>query len=96
MTAQGYRHIDINIIHSYVEDLKAILYESEVSQRKAFLRSFVEKIIIDKGKAKLYYKLPIPPDKKRYDGVGVLPIDTPSGAGVTIGRTFNLVFDLTL
>ena len=60
-------------------DLRNLLEESEVAQRKAFLRSFVKKIVVDKAKVKLYYNLPVPPDGKKMETVGVLPIDTPSG-----------------
>jgi site-specific DNA recombinase len=69
-----------------------------VSQRKAFLRSFVKKIVVDKEKAKLYYRPPVPPDGRRMEEVRVLPIDTPSGAGgirtpylLTASQTFSQV-----
>jgi hypothetical protein len=39
----------------------------------------VKKIVVDKDKVKLYYNLPVPPDGKKAEEVGVLPIDTPSG-----------------
>ena len=79
MTLQGYQPIDINIMASYVTDLRNILDESDVAQRKAFLRSFVKKIVIEKERVKLYYNLPVPPDGRTIDTKGVLPIDTPSG-----------------
>ena len=83
MTLQGYQPIDINIMASYVTDLRNILDESDVAQRKAFLRSFVKKIVIEKERVKLYYNLPVPPDGRTIDTIGVLPIDTPSGEGGT-------------
>jgi hypothetical protein len=79
MTLEGCQPIDINIMASYVTDLRNILDESRVAQRKAFLRSFVKKIVVEKERVKLYYNLPVPPDGKKMDTVGVLPIDTPSG-----------------
>ncbi len=79
MTLQGYQPIDINIMASYVADLWNILDESEVAQRKAFLRSFVKKIVVEKERVKLYYNLPVPPNGRKIDTIGVLPIDTPSG-----------------
>ena len=81
MTLQGYQHLDTEAVNSYVADLRNILDESGVAQRKAFLRSFVKKIVVEKEKVKLYYNLPVPPDGRKMDTVGVLPIDTPSGAG---------------
>ncbi|OGN99500.1 MAG: hypothetical protein A2Y58_03275 [Chloroflexi bacterium RBG_13_51_52] len=65
-------------------------------RRKAFLRSFVKKIVVEKEKVKLYYNLPMPPDGRKMYKVGFLPIDTPSGDGVTIGRSFELEFSLKI
>jgi site-specific DNA recombinase len=79
MTLQGYQHIDIDAVHAYVTDLQSLLGESGVAQRKAFLRSFVKKIVVEKEEVKLYYNLPVPPDGRKKEVVGVLPIDTPSG-----------------
>jgi hypothetical protein len=56
----------------------------------AFLRSFVKKIVVDKEKARLYYRPPVPPDGRRMEEVRVLPIDTPSGAEGTRTPDFLL------
>ena len=40
-------------------------------------------MIINGDKAKILYRLPMPPDGKRTQSVEVLPIDTPGGEGVT-------------
>ncbi len=78
--AIGHRHsLPSSATNSYVTDLRNILDESEVAQRKAFLRSFVKKIVVEKEEVKLYYNLPVPPDGRKTDTVRVLPIDTPSG-----------------
>jgi site-specific DNA recombinase len=79
MTLQGCQQLDVKAVSAYATDLRNILEESEVAQRKTFLRSFVKKIVIDKEKARLYYRLPVPPDGRRMEEVRVLPIDTPSG-----------------
>ncbi len=34
MTLQGYQHLDINTIQSYVIDLQNLLDESEIAQKK--------------------------------------------------------------
>ena len=39
MTLQGYQQLDVDAVCSYVADLWNILDESEVAQRKTFLRS---------------------------------------------------------
>lgn len=85
MTLQGYQQLDIDAVRSYVADLSNILEESEVAQRKAFLRSFVKKIVIEREEVKLYYNLPVPPDgrKKKKEAAGVLPMVTPSGEAGT-------------
>jgi site-specific DNA recombinase len=79
MTLQSCQQLDAKAVSAYVADLRNLLEESEVAQRKAFLRSFVKKIVVDKEKVRLYYRLPVPPDGRRMEEVGVLPIDTPSG-----------------
>jgi hypothetical protein len=76
-------------------DLRKLLDESEVAQRKAFLKSFVKKIVVDKNVVKLHCSIPLPLDGNRMETLGVLLIDTPSGDGVTIGRNFELAFSLT-
>jgi hypothetical protein len=84
MTLQGYQQLDIDAVRSYVADLRNLLDKSEVAQRKAFLRSFVKKIVVEKERVKLYYNLPVPPDGRKMDTVGVLPIDTPGGPFGTV------------
>ena len=49
MTLPGYQQLDIDAVRSYVAGLWNILEESEVAQRKAFLRSFVKKWLKRKG-----------------------------------------------
>ncbi len=79
MAVQGYQQLDIDTVRSYVTDLRKLLDESEFAQRKAFLRSFVKKIVVDKGIVKLYYNVPVPPEGKRMETVRVLPIEPSSG-----------------
>ncbi len=80
MAVQGFQQLDIDTVRSYVTDLRKLLDESEFAQRKAFLRSFVKKIVVDKGIVKLYYNVPVPPEGKRMETVRVLPIEPSSGA----------------
>ena len=70
--------------------------EGDFIQSKTFLRSFVKKIIISGDKAKIQYHLPMPPDGKRTQEVGVLPIEHVGGAEG--GRTpylFNAIESLS-
>ena len=55
----------------------------------------MEKIVTEDCKCTINYKLPIPATWQEMEDV-VLPIDTVGGAGVTIGRTFSLEFNLTI
>ncbi len=65
---------DIKMIKSYVNDLKGILTEGEITERKAFIKSFVNSIIVKKEEAVLNYSVPIPPDGLTENKIGVLPI----------------------
>ncbi len=81
MVVQGTEHVDIELIKSYAEDLRGLLEEVGHIEYKAFLRSFVKRIIIDGQTAVIQYNVPMPPDGKRKQKVEVLPIDTLGGAG---------------
>ena len=62
----------------------------------AFLRSFIKQIEIDKDKATVHYHLPLPNSENGKVAAEVLPIVHYGGDGVTIGRTFELIFNLTI
>lgn len=47
---EGTEHVDIGKIKAYVEDLKSPLEESDIARSKAFLKSFVKKVTIERGK----------------------------------------------
>jgi site-specific DNA recombinase len=79
MVVEGVQHVDAEIVKAYAEDLKILLAESDFTQSKAFLRSFVKRIVISGDKAKIQYRLPMPPDGKKIQSVGVLPIETLGG-----------------
>jgi hypothetical protein len=71
-------------LKAYAQDLRSLLDESDFVQSKAFLRSFMKKITINGEMAKIQYHLPMPPDGKRTQETGVLPIDTPGGPFGTV------------
>ena len=83
MVVQGVEEVDIDIVKSYTRDLKSLLEESDIIERKAFLRSFIKRIEINKDEARVYYHLPLPQDKKKKAATEVLPIVTPGGEGGT-------------
>ena len=80
---QGKPYINTDLVKSYAEDLKSLLEESDFTESKAFLRSFVKKIVVNGEEATIYYNLPVPPDGRKKQKVGVLPIVTPGGDGGT-------------
>ena len=93
---QGKPYIDISLVKSYAEDLKSLLEDSDFTESKAFLRSFVKKIVVDGEKATIYYKLPVPPDGKRQESLEVLPIVTPGGAeGIRTPYLLNAIQSLS-
>lgn len=65
MVAQGVEEVDLDIVRSYVRDLKSLLEESDITESKAFLRSFIKRIEINKNEARVYYNLPLPQGEKR-------------------------------
>ena len=42
--------VDIDIVKSYTKDLKSLLEESDITERKAFLRSFIKRIEINRDR----------------------------------------------
>jgi site-specific DNA recombinase len=81
IATRGVEPLSVAKVKDYVHDLMALLTETDIIRSKSFLRSFIENIVIHGTEGKIYYKLPVPPDGKRVVSVGVLPIDTPGGAG---------------
>ena len=95
MVAKGEERIDIEMVKTYGQDLRAMIEEASLTERKAFLRSFIKRIEIDGDKVRVTHKLPLPTGK---DKIAVLPIDTFGGAGgirtpylLTASQTFSQV-----
>ena len=51
-----------NTIAAYAKDMKDFLNESELTERRAFIQSFVKEIIVVPGDALLRYTVPMPDD----------------------------------
>jgi hypothetical protein len=47
-------------VKSYAKDLRGLLEESDIAERKAFLKSFIKKITVDHDKVVVSYSLPFP------------------------------------
>ena len=50
---------DVNTIAAYAKDMKDFLKESELTERRAFIKSLVEEIVVGAGDALLRYAIPI-------------------------------------
>jgi len=74
-------------VKSYACDLRSLLTETDITKSKAFLRSFVEKIVIHGTTGTIYYKLPVPAHWQERDEV-VLPIVPFGGPWATVPELF--------
>lgn len=84
MVADSDDNFNLGMVKAYANDLKQLLNESEITDCKTFLKTFVKKIETDSRNVSLKYTLPLPGTNRRRE---VLPIDTFGGAGETISRT---------
>ena len=50
---------DVETITAYAQDLSVFLNESELTERRAFIESFVKEIIVMPGNAVVRYTIPI-------------------------------------
>jgi site-specific DNA recombinase len=89
MVARGFEQVDAAVVKAYAQDLRGLLEEADLTERKAFLRSFVRRIEIDRDRVTIHYNLPQPQEERLDKGAEVLPIDTHGGAGGT--RTPDLL-----
>ena len=53
---------DVETITAYCEDLSRYLNESELTERRAFIESFVKEIVVQSGGAVVRYTIPMPHD----------------------------------
>jgi site-specific DNA recombinase len=83
MVVRGVEQVDLAMAKAYAQDLRGLLEEADFTERKAFLRSFIKRIEVNKKQVTVHYKLPVPHDSVSKEQIGVLPIDTPGGEGGT-------------
>ena len=53
---------DVNTIAAYAQDMRDFLEESELTERRAFIESFVKEIMVIPGDALIRYTVPMPDD----------------------------------
>jgi len=64
---------DLETISGYVDDLHELLKEGSLTERRAFIRSFVREIRVTGDEAVLSYSMPLPPEEVIVGREGVLP-----------------------
>jgi len=67
------------VVRKYVEDLRQFIDSSDLTERRVFIKSFVEEIRVMGDEGRIKYTFPIPPDNHEEEGLGVLPIVRYSG-----------------
>ena len=97
MAAQGVDEVKAEAVKTYAQDMRGLLEEAGFAERKAFLRSFVRRIEVNRGQATVYYALPMPPDGRSAEQLRVLPIVTFGGAdGIRTHYLLNAIEALSL
>jgi len=84
------------IVKSYVDDLRNLLNNSSLAERKAFIRSFVKEVKVTRDEVLLTYTVPLSSTGVSEEKVGVLSTVHYSGRYCSIDRTktFELAFSL--
>ena len=82
------------IAKSYVDDLRNLLNNSSLAERRAFIRSFVKEVKVTEDEVLLTYTMPLSPRGVLEEKVGVLSTVNYGGPTCTIDRTFTLTFSL--
>ena len=55
---------DVETITAFAQDMSVFLNESELTERRAFVESFVREIVVGPGEAKVRYTIPMPQDSR--------------------------------
>ena len=55
---------DVNTIATYAQDMSEFLKESELTERRAFIETFVKEIVVVPGNALMRYTIPMPDDSQ--------------------------------
>jgi site-specific DNA recombinase len=72
---------DMETVTRCVDDLRSLLEESPLTERKAFIKSFIKEVKVTGDEVLLTYTMPLPPQGISEEKVGVLGIVPLSGAG---------------
>ena len=95
---------DVETITAYAQDLSVFLNESELTERRAFIESFVKEIVVMPGNAGVPYTVPMPDDSlipgKKVQEIplngSVVSTVNGSPPDLTKSRTFVIRFTLAV
>jgi site-specific DNA recombinase len=65
---------DMETVADYMQDLRSLLDESSLMERKSFIKSFVKEARVKDEEVSLIYTMPIAPHKTKSEELAVLPI----------------------
>lgn len=80
----------------YVDDLKNLLEESSLAERKSFIRSFVKEVNVTGDEVLLTYTMPLPPEGISEERVGVLYSVHSSGPSETFAKPVDTFFEVSI
>ena len=63
---------NVDTIAAFAEDMSEFLMTSEITEPRAFIKSFVKEIKVKPGKAVVYYTIPMPSDGVTTESASVL------------------------
>ena len=78
----------------YAGELRQLLGEGSLVERRSVIKTFVQEIRVAKDEAVIRYTLPLPPGEVSEERAGVLSIVPFGGAQWTIVRTFEVSLTL--
>ena len=91
------RHVelaDAKTVAACVSDLYNLLSESSLAEKKSFVRNFIKEVKVTGDEVLLTYTMPMLSKGITEEKLSVLPIVHYGGRYCTIGRTFELAFNL--
>jgi recombinational DNA repair ATPase RecF len=60
--------VDLNTMTGYITEMQEVLSEGTLTERRAFIRSFVQEIKVKGNEALMTYSPPIPPERVALSG----------------------------